>query len=326
MKQIERNGYHVYPILFPLNYGAMKSINCFLFNDGKKLTLVDAGIDHQGFKDFFEEALKQFKLSIQDIDQIYLTHHHEDHVGLVNDILRQKQMPIFAHHLAIPRLTYNSSFLNNKKEFFLKLYEQYGCMEIGLKRIEKMDQTYLNRERLKIKGEILPLSDGETIDNFEIIEVPGHSPDSIIFYNKAAEWQFSGDLLLEKVSTNALIDFDDNLELLPTVAQYEQSLLKCNHLATKWIFPGHQDPFQQHNVEIQKKLQRIQKKENRVIEAIGKGHHRMIDVAKSLYGNRIEKEEFSLILSEVIGYLEYATNRGKLVRKMRNGQWYFERV
>ncbi|MEL4024225.1 MBL fold metallo-hydrolase [Lysinibacillus endophyticus] len=319
---IKQNNKSVYPIIFPLKYGAMKSVNCYLYDNGSTLTLIDGGIKTPEFMDFFNESLKHYRLSIEDIDQIFLTHHHDDHIGVVNTILSKKQVPIYAHKKAISRLRFDEVYLQNKIDFFKDLYEEYGCLHLSEKRFEKMNQTLKNRNELKIRGDIYPLQEGDMIEDCKVIEVPGHSPDSVIFYDESVGWQFLGDLVLENISTNALLDFDDNLQLLPTVTQYESSLSKSLPLYTNWVFAGHENIFQHHEKEIENKFERIKKKESRIIEAVGNGYQVTADIAEALYGKRIENL-FVFIISEIIGYLEYAISRGKIEKRMINGQWHF---
>ena len=51
---------------------------------------------HMKYWESLQQSLREYQLSIQDIDQIILTHHHGDRIGNVNTILAQKEMPIFA--------------------------------------------------------------------------------------------------------------------------------------------------------------------------------------------------------------------------------------
>lgn len=41
-------------------------------------------------------ALSHLGLSIHDIDQIVLTHHHTDHTGLLNRVLDRHPIPVYA--------------------------------------------------------------------------------------------------------------------------------------------------------------------------------------------------------------------------------------
>lgn len=164
----------------------------------------------------------------------------------------------------------------------------------------------------------------DQISGLRVLEVPGHSPDSVIFYDEETQWQFEGDLVLKTGSTNALIELDNQLQLLPTVAQYEASLKRCRELPTSMVFAGHQMPFANHEEIIDKNLVRISKKCKRVVDAVEEGYHRVSEIASILYGGKLEKE-FSLVMSEVIGYLNYAHMLGKLSKTKQDGEWYFKR-
>ncbi|MEK4228564.1 MBL fold metallo-hydrolase [Solibacillus sp. FSL H8-0538] len=312
----------VYPIIYDVNYGQMKSINCYLLDDGDKLTLIDAGLQHEKYIEFFDAKLAEYGFTFESIDQILLTHHHEDHTGQVNRIIEHKAMPVFAHHLAIERVHFEQVYLHKKQDFFIRLYEEYGCSNFASERFKKMANTLLQRDKLKLTTDVQPLYADDLICGMKVIEVPGHSPDSIVFYDEETKWLFAGDLVLKSGSTNALIDFDEKLQLLPTVAQYEESLKRCRKLATSVVFAGHQAPFSNHAEIIEKNLARIARKYERIVRVVENGHHQAMDIAHALYGERLEKE-FSLIMSEVIGYLYYAERQCKLSKTMKDGEWVF---
>ena len=312
----------VYPLMFEVNYGQMQSLNSYLYDNGKQLVLIDACIHLPACNEFFDRQLKEYGLSIEQIDFILLTHHHGDHVGQVNRLLKIKNIPIYAHYKSIERLTLEESYLEQRRKFFQKMYNEYGCLDLGKKQLEKLKHSAENNKDIKISVPINPLYDGDEIAGLKVIEVPGHSPDSISFYDAETKWKFAGDLVLNPGSTNALIDFDENLELLPTIAQYEQSLKRCKDIDTSIIFPGHQPPFDEHGLVIHKKLQRIQQKSERVVEIVKNGHHVTKDIAYQMYREKLEKS-FSLVMSEVIGYLEYCVSNGKLTKIKQKGEWYF---
>ena len=312
----------VYPIVFEIDYGQMKSINCYLLHDGETLTLIDAGLPLEKFYTFFNEKLTEYGFTIESIDQIILTHHHEDHTALVNRIVKQHTIPVYAHHLAIERLHFEQSYLHKKQEFFTRLYEEYGCSQQATKRLEKMAETLLDSEKIKLTVDVLPLFDGDMISGMTVMEVPGHSPDSILLYDAETGWQFVGDLVIKTGAINALIDFNEDLQLLPTVVQQQQSLLKSRELQTRMIFAGHQLPFSNHLEVIDKNLQRIQRKCTRVVDAIKEGNHTALQLAIAIYGSKAEKE-FHLVMSEIIGYLYYAEIQGLIKKVKEKGHWNF---
>ena len=316
------NSKTVYPIIFEVNYGTMKSINCYLFDDGNSLTLIDAGIDLPEFHHFFEGKLNEFGFTYSSIDQILLTHHHEDHVGVVNKILSYKEVPVYAHERAIERLYFDHTFLTNKLHFFQGLYQDYGCVDEAADRLKKLQQTIEVGHFNKIKTTVIPLKEGDFVMGMQVFEVPGHSPDSILFYDQETQWCFSGDLAFKWGTPNALIDFSGELQLLPTVSQQQQSLLKIKELEISCMFPGHQETFEDYVAVLQYSLDRIEKKCSRVVEAVANGHTDVMSIAYAIYGKRVEKL-FHLILSEIIGYTELAIKRGVITQQLINGQWTF---
>ena len=78
--------------------------------------------------EFFDRQLKEYGLSVEQVDLILLTHHHGDHVGQVNRLLKVKNIPIYAHYKSIERLTLEESYLEKRKSFFYKAYNDYGCL------------------------------------------------------------------------------------------------------------------------------------------------------------------------------------------------------
>ncbi|MEK4426714.1 MBL fold metallo-hydrolase [Solibacillus sp. FSL K6-1523] len=314
----------VYPIIFEMNYGQLSSINCYLYKHGSKLTLIDAGLDIPEYRNFFEAQLAAYGFQIGDIDQILLTHHHEDHIGLVNYIIQQHQIPVYAYTLALPRLYFTEEYQIQKKTFFERLYKQYGCEEVAQQRLLKMQQTMKNSNQLKIKGTITALDHHDMLDDLQVIAVPGHSPDSIMFYDQQAKWLFVGDLVMYKGTTNALIDHDDEGQLLPTVMQYKNSLELCLKYDVRTVFAGHQQVFSDLPEIIQKNLARIEYKLNRLTKKVTEGNETILQLASAIYGERINKE-MTLILSEIIGYTMYAERMGEVKRVVEKTGLHFYR-
>ena len=63
--------------------------NCFLVQVGDKYILVDTGYDWEW--EAFCSRLKEARVSFADISHIILTHHHDDHSGLLNNILTENR-------------------------------------------------------------------------------------------------------------------------------------------------------------------------------------------------------------------------------------------
>lgn len=105
-----------------------------------------------------------------DIEQIILTHHHVDHIGMVNKIIEKKQIPVFAHPLALERLALTPAYQKTKIQFYQELYERYGCAEVMASRIEKMQQTLHNDGEPRIQSVIEPIQANDYVGELKALE------------------------------------------------------------------------------------------------------------------------------------------------------------
>ncbi|MGE7835541.1 MBL fold metallo-hydrolase [Viridibacillus arvi] len=323
MISIKKKSRLVYPIIVPTSYGKVGTINSYILNDGDSLSLIDAGIHTEKYKDALITTLAANGYRIRDLSRILLTHHHEDHVGLVNWILQKKDIPVYAHHEAVPRLMVEQEFLVMRKNFFTELYISMGCIEEAQPRLEKLQQTIEHKNENTLQTNIRPLGEGDSILGMKVLETQGHSADSISFYDEERQWLLAGDVVLKKTTTNAIVDPDIKGNRLPTVKQHKESLKRLQQLDVEYLFAGHQEIIEDHHNVISQKLDKIQHKANRLYSFINEGTNLPKEIAQNLYGHKFNTE-FSLVMSEVIGYLDYLEEEGLIGKSLQNGIWHYK--
>lgn len=314
----------VYPMIYKPSSNSRDSINCFLLEDAYSLTLIDAGIGHPHYKQFFKEQLAAYGFQINDISQILLTHHHNDHTGMVNDILACKNIPVYASDKAVPRLSFEKDFLYQKIAFFEHLYTAYGVrhMEAAVKRIAKLQSTYEQYEHLKIQTIIQPLTQDSILGDFHIHYFPGHSPDSIAFYDKATKWLFDGDIIFSQGIPNALVDFDEQGAMLPTVQQQQSSFHTLQSFELSHVFAGHQPSFTNAKEVIEQSLRRLELKWQRIEQVLQQGMQTGYQLAQAVYGAKLE-QAFIFVMSDIIGYTHYGEMQNKVSINKENEAWLF---
>ena len=305
--------FEIYPIIAPSAL-SLKSINFYLVKKADALTLIDAGMNDDTCWNALQHTLKENDLNIGDITDIWLTHHHGDHVGLVNKITARYPIPVYAHPKAVPRLKRDPDFLSMRIEFYKQLYLEMGCGELGDKQVADLFNAVDHNKDQKLNGDIIGITEKHLFD-FEVIEFPGHAPDQIAFLDPKGNRLLSGDLLIEHISSNALIEPDDKGNRMRTLVEHIDSLKRCLALQVDLLLPGHGNIIEQPSLLIEKRLNGIERKSQKILAMIENGISSGNELAKAFYRQKYVSQ-FPLVMSEIIGHLDYLEYQGKITKKV----------
>lgn len=301
----------------------LKSYRFYIVENKGKVFLVDAGVDSKACWGKFQGQLSLMNLEVRDLDAIILTHHHADHIGLVNRIKEMHDVPVFAHPKAFHRLRRDEDFLQKRIDFFEHLYTSMGCGKEAEAQINRLRDSLIQNKSQAIKGDIYPIKEGDNFYGFSILNVPGHAVDHIVLVDETSGILFSGDMIIEHISTNALIDRGEDGERARSLQEYEQSLLKLKELHLQVIYPGHGEVICNPQEVMNKKINRMKQKGERVRSYIT-GQHTAAEIAQKMYRSRYETL-FPLVMSEVIGHLDRLVSLNRLKVIKRENILYFER-
>jgi glyoxylase-like metal-dependent hydrolase (beta-lactamase superfamily II) len=320
---ISKGGCTVYPIIVPTKSN-LKSFNSYLVEEAGSLSLIDTGPDSENCWDIFNKALAENGFALKDLTRIIITHNHHDHVGLVNRITAIKEVPVYAHVESIHRLKRDKAFFTLRINFFKRLYQEMGCGSSGDQQVQKLEEALQQNESNKIEAEILPLTGAEDIAGLQVIETPGHSPDHLVFLDAQRKWLFAGDHLLRHISSNALVEPDRQGNRIHTIVNYMHSLKKCLELDVETVFPGHGELIRNPNELITTRLHRINDKAERILKLIRNGNTTADQLARAYYKHKYESE-FSLVMSEIIGHLDYLESQNKVTkqRSQLSAVWHY---
>jgi hydroxyacylglutathione hydrolase len=140
--------------------------NCMLLWDEatRQAVVIDPGGDVPLILDAIAKANVK-------VEQIWLTHGHIDHVGGAAELRDTLKIEIIGPHSA--------------DEFLLDLVEESGA-KYGMAGVRnfKPDRWLKEGDSVSVGG----LS-------FDILHCPGHSPGSVVYYNKAMKFAHVGDVL-----------------------------------------------------------------------------------------------------------------------------------
>ena len=210
--------------------------------------MVDTGCAHTAWE--LSESLKN-----ESLIRIVNTHSHEDHIG-ANGILQQQRegLEILAHPLALPIMA------EPRKKQPLQPYRRimWGWPT------PSNGQPVHNEELIKTKHYC-----------FQVIYLPGHSPDHICLYEREHCWLFTGDLFIGGKDRALLAECN--------IGQIISSLKYIANLPVKRFFPGSARVRENPREELEFKISYLEKVGNRVLELHQKGWS-VQAIANSLFG------------------------------------------
>lgn len=313
----------IYPIIVPASILSLQTYNFYLVENEGTLFLIDAGEDSDACWQGLLHVLQQHDLTLQNIDAIVLTHNHSDHIGLVNRILKQHDVPLYVHPNAVIRLKRDRVFLEKRALFYEGLYKEMGCGTEADALLERL-KTSIDRNASKsILGDMHTVREGDVLFGFTVTEVPGHAPDHIALFHEESGIMFVGDHIIQHSPSNALVEIGEDGKRTPSLLMYEQSLKKLFTFPLTTAYSGHGETIIDPHELVQMKLKRIENKSKRMLSLLHEPRTAAA-IAKEMYTDRYEKL-LPLVMSEVVGHLDRLHALGEVTTFYQDGILFFDK-
>lgn len=291
----------------------------------EKLTLVDTGPDGEENWKLFNEVLASHGYSLRDIDQIVLTHHHVDHVGMLRRILEVNPVPVYGHPNSRPWLRQEREFIQWHYDFFMSFYREMGVPE---ELRDRFQSFYKFMERYAEKADLThPLQDGDTIPGmpgWSVVETKGHAQSHISLFRALDGLLISGDHIIQHISSNALIEPppEPGGERVKPLLQYRENLRKCAALPVSAAFAGHGEAVTDVPSLVEYRLAKMDERAEKIKGLLASGASTAFDVVQRLFPDKYEKE-LGLTVSEVVGHLDLLSARGEIAEERKGGMVTF---
>lgn len=193
----------------------------------------------QEFQSFFNEI---------QIEQLALTHSHEDHSGNAAWLQQHKDVPIYIHRDSV-------SICANDGEYPLYRQALWG------------ERPAFNAQPF---GDTLQTNSA----TWDIIETPGHTTDHLSFYNRATGALFTGDLYIQ-TKTKVVLDEENivhTLASLKKILNYDFEEVYCCHAG--FLADG--------RTKIQEKIAYLEEMESNIRRLFDKGYS-VEEMTKSIF-------------------------------------------
>jgi glyoxylase-like metal-dependent hydrolase (beta-lactamase superfamily II) len=303
-------GIHLLRIPTPFAVGR---VNSYLIED-KPLTMVDTGPNSGKALNELERQLAALGHPIADLDLVFVSHQHIDHLGLV-EIVAERSGAEVAAIGAVARVVANfAADAEEEDRFAAELMLRNGIPEdlvIALRSVSRSFRAWgahVNVTR--------PLRDGEQLAfGDRVLEVqhrPGHSASDTLLWDAERRILLAADHLLAHISSNPLLSrpLDGRPGRRRALLDYIESLRRTRELPAEIVLTGHGDPVTDHRSLIDERLTHHRQRAEKIHSLISSRPKSAYEIAQELWGNIAVTQAF-LTLSEVIGHVDVLIAQGR---------------
>lgn len=299
------------------------NVNIYLIK-GERLTLVDVGPKTEVAWHSFLQQLNEVGYHPEDIEQIIITHHHPDHVGMLDFF--SDDIPVYGHSFNTPWLIQDPAFMVKQEQFFKRILGEFGVDSKFMPYVKRLNDMLVYSCHRELTG---VLREGDKIgglDNWSVLETPGHAQSHIVLYEETKGVLIGGDLLLKHISPNPLLEppMIEGVNDRPRPQlQLNESLAKLLELPISLVYSGHGENIVEVNNLITYRLKKQAERAEQVRNFIAKKPLSAFEVSKALFP-AIYHKQLMLTMSETVGQLDYLQEIGQIrVDILKDQQMYF---
>ena len=313
---------NIYRLRIPLPKNPLKELNCYVIAGKERSLIIDTGFNRPECEEALLGGIADLGIALDRTD-VLLTHRHSDHTGLAR-LLEERGARVFAGRAeqeAIRKMAGGEAWVNmNEKARLLGLGE-YGIT---------VDDHPGYRYRPLPLAACRPLAEGDRLSyggyDFEVVDIPGHTPGHIGLYEAEHKLFFCGDHILFTITPNITFwDFRQD-----SLAEYFASLRKVAALPIELLFTAHRELVSNHLARIEELLQHHEKRLAEVMAIMAQGEQTASRTAAQMHWDIRARswEDFPKAqkwfgTGEAAAHLEYLVNQGRLQRRTADGIMYY---
>jgi glyoxylase-like metal-dependent hydrolase (beta-lactamase superfamily II) len=293
------------PTPFPVG-----DVNVYLIK-GDQLTLVDAGPKTEQAWLSLQAQLKEIGYTPKDIEQIVITHHHPDHVGMLDYF--SEEVRILGHRLTKPWLKKDPQFMSDQTLSFEKLLIEFGVDKKFLPYLAKLNDTFEFSCERDLKCFIGEGDEVNSLAGWRVLETPGHAQSHIVLYEENTGLLIGGDLLLKHISPNPLLEppMAGELERPKPQLQLNHSISRLLEIPISLVYTGHGENIEEAHELITYRLKKQAERAELVRSFIAERQVTAFQICQSLFP-KIYHKQLMLTMSETVGQLDYLEDIGQI--------------
>ena len=309
----------IYRIEVPLPRNPLRAINSYVIRGRDRFLMIDTGMNQPECVDVMQASLRALAVDLDRTD-IFATHCHSDHVGLVS-LLKTGTSRIFLHPADAAIICDP-----NLWAVLAKAARVHGFPDADTAVEKHPGKRYL----FTGQPEFTPLREGDTLSvgqyHFRCVETPGHTPGHLCLYEPEAGILFSGDHILDSITPNISGWAQENDPL----GDFLVSLDKVATYDIRLVLPGHRNPIADHRRRIEELKAHHRARTKEVADILGRGGQTAYQVASRMTWDisyscweELPVPQQWFATGEALAHLLHLERAGKVVRNWRGETVYF---
>ena len=242
--------------------------NAYLFNDGPETALVDTGDWLEGSEGQLRQELAARDIEFADVDRIFLTHWHGDHIGLASAIQRTGDATVYVHSADAALVAGDEDAWAAMHELQEKYFDEWAIPEEGQDVLfGLMDGSAYTDD----PPTVTPIEDGDefTINGTELraVHAPGHAAGLCMYEMSDGESHevFTGDALLPQYTPNV---GGADVRVERPLEKYLETLQTIIDADYDRAWPGHRDPIDDPTARAEHIMHHHEERSWRVLDAL----------------------------------------------------------
>ncbi|HEY2495414.1 MAG TPA: MBL fold metallo-hydrolase [Paenibacillus sp.] len=288
----------------------LRWVNSYVLQGTSGVAIIDPGPRSREAEEEWSKALGGMGLTVLDVSEVLLTHHHPDHYGLAGWIQTQSSCRVYMSQRAYEEtlLTWGSAATLNHE--LPSWFRQHGLPELLINQIVEHMEVFLSQ--VSPQPEVTLLEEGVAFEfggrSWIPVETGGHAPGHISLYDKELGIMVCGDAVLPQISPNVSLIPGSDPDPLHT---FIQGLNRLRQYEVRLAFPGHRNPFTTFHKRIDDLLAHHEERLDMVEELLVGSPRSGYEICMSLFRSKLTIHQMRFAMCEALAHIQELVRRGK---------------